>query len=102
MVSPLTPSGQIKILLSGMEAFACSSNSLFRLRKDFLPETIVAEIKVDGKKGFIVLSYRHPNMSNDELTRHMSLLENIYESIRKEDPIVFILWGDFNARSPLF
>ena len=67
-----------------------------------LPETIVAEIRLGGKKFFIVLSYRHPNVSNDESVQHMSLLENIYESVRKENPTVSILCGDFNARSPLF
>ena len=59
----------------------------------FLPGTIVAEIKVDRKKVFIVLSYRHPNMSNDELTQLTSLLENIYESIRKENPTVLSYAG---------
>ena len=68
---------------------------------EILPETIVAEIKLNRKKVFIVLSYRQPNMSNDELVEHMRLLENIYESIRKENPSVSILCGDFNARSPL-
>ena len=37
-----------------------------------LPETIVAEIRLDRKKGFIVLSYRHPIMSNDESIQYMS------------------------------
>ena len=32
-----------------------------------LPETIVAEIKLNRKKIFFVLSYRHPNMSNNEV-----------------------------------
>ena len=36
MVSPLTPSGQTKILLPGMEAFASTSKSFFRLRKDVI------------------------------------------------------------------
>ena len=36
MVSPLTPSGQTKIPLPGMEAFACTSKSFFRLRKDVI------------------------------------------------------------------
>ena len=67
-----------------------------------LPETIVAEIRLGRKKVFIVLSYRHPNMSNDESVQYTSLLENIYGSIRKENPTVSILCGDFNARSPLF
>ena len=41
-------------------------------------------------------------MSNDELVEYMRLLENIFESIRKENPSIFILCWDFNARSPLF
>ena len=69
---------------------------------EILPETIVAEIKLNRKKVFIVLSYRHPNMSNDDIVEYTRLLENIYESIRKENPSVSILCGDFNARSPLF
>ena len=69
---------------------------------EILPETIVAEIKLNRKKVFIVLSSRHPNMSNDKLVVYMRLLENIYESIRKENPSISILCGDFNARSPLF
>ena len=69
---------------------------------ELLPETIVAEIKFHRKKVFIVLSYRHPNMSNDELIEYMYQIENIYDYIRKENPTVSILCGDFNARSPLF
>ena len=46
-------------------------------RKDLelLPETIVAEIKLDKKKIFFLLSYRHPNLSNGELDEYMQLLE---------------------------
>ena len=69
---------------------------------EILPETNVPEIKVRKKKVFIVLSYRHPNMSNDELVEYMHFLENIHESIRKENPTVSILCRDFNARSPMF
>ena len=73
-----------------------------RLDLEILPETIVAEIKFHKKKVFIVLSYRQPNMSNDELIEYMRLMDNVYDSIRKENPTVSILCGDFNARSPLF
>ena len=69
---------------------------------EILPETIVVEIKLERKKVFIVLSYRHPNTSNDELVEYISLLENIYKYIWKEYPTGSILCGDFNARSPLF
>ena len=67
-----------------------------------LPETIVSEIKLERKKVFFVLSYRHPNMLNDEAVAYMNKLDSIYDSIRKENPTVSILCGDFNARSPIF
>ena len=41
-------------------------------------------------------------MSKDETTVYMKHLEYICESIRKENPYLSILCGDFNARSPLF
>ena len=38
-------------------------------------------------------SYSHPNMPINEFAEYMRLLENIYEYIRKENPIVSILCG---------
>ena len=67
-----------------------------------LPETIVAEIKLKRKKIFFVLSYRHPNMSNEEAVDYMNRLGKIYGSIRKENPHISIICGDFNAKSPVF
>ena len=58
-----------------------------------LPETIVAEIKLHRKKFFIVLSYCHPNMSNDKFDEYLNLLQSIYESIRKENPSVLFYVG---------
>ena len=63
---------------------------------------LVAEIKLNRKKIFIVLSYRHPNMPNDEIVDYIQSLKSIYESIKKENSTVCILCGDFNSRSPVF
>ena len=41
-------------------------------------------------------------MANDEVVVYMNPLEKIYDSIRKENPFLSILCGDFNARSPAF
>ena len=67
-----------------------------------IPETLVAEIKLNRKKIFFVLSYRHPNISTNEFKDYVASLENIYERINRENPSVTIISGDFNARSPLF
>ena len=67
-----------------------------------IPGTIVAEVKLNRKRIFFVLSYCHPNLSSDEFADYTNSLEEIYESIRKENPTVTILTGDFNARSTLF
>ena len=65
-----------------------------------LPETIVAEIKLNRKKIFFILSYCHPNLSTTELEEYTKSLEHIYGCISKENPAVTILTRDFNARSP--
>ena len=67
-----------------------------------IPETIVAEIKLNRKKIFFVLSYRHPNIPMAEVKNYINSLENILEMIGKENPSAIILSGDFNARTPLF
>ena len=67
-----------------------------------LPETIVAEIKLNRKKIFFILSYCHPKLSTTEFEEYSKSLEHIYGCISKENPAVTILTGDFNARSPLF
>ena len=73
-------------------------------RKDLeiIPETIVAEVKLNRKKIFFVLSYCHPNLSSMEFDEYVKSLEYIYESINNEKPALTISTGDFNARSPLF
>ena len=73
-------------------------------RKDLeiIPETIVAEVKLNRKKIFFVLSYCHPNLSSMEFDEYVKSLEYIYESINNEKPALTIITGDFNARSPLF
>ena len=67
-----------------------------------IPETIVAELKFQRKKIFFVLSYCHPNLTISEFAEYTKSLENIYESINKENPTMTIMTGDFNARSSLF
>ena len=73
-------------------------------RKDLeiIPETIVAEVKLNRKKIFFVLSYCHSNLSSMEFDEYVKSLEYIYESINNEKPALTIITGDFNARSPLF
>ena len=73
-----------------------------RIDLEIIPETIVAEVKLNRKKIFFVLSYCHPNLSSAEYDEYVKSLEQLYERINKENPAVTILTGDFNARSPLF
>ena len=47
-----------------------------------LPETIVAEVRINRKKMFLVLSYCHPNLSSDNFDTYMNSLEYIYECIK--------------------
>ena len=67
-----------------------------------IPETIVAEIKFKRKKIFFILSYCHPNLPIEVFNDYISAMEKILISIRKENPTMIILTGDYNAKSPLF
>ena len=69
---------------------------------EIIPETIVAEIKLIRKKIFVVLSHCQPNISIGEFNEYLNSLEKNHESIRKDNSYVSILYGDFNAKSPLF
>ena len=51
---------------------------------EILPGTIVAEIKLNRKIIFFVLSYWHPDLSSIELRKYVKSLEHTYECINKE------------------
>ena len=68
---------------------------------EILPETIVAEIKLNRKK-CLLFSHTVTKLPNKEFVEYLHSLEKIYESIRKENPSVSVICGDFNSRSPLF
>ena len=67
-----------------------------------LEETILAEIKLEGKKIFVLLSYRSPSQSSTSLDNYCDKIQKILDKINKEKPHLIVLSGDFNARSPIF
>ena len=73
-------------------------------RKDLqlIDETIVCEIKLDRtKKLFFILSYRSPSQDSSQTSTYFKKLKQIISKIKKENPAIIALTGDFNARSPL-
>ena len=73
-----------------------------RIDLEIIPETIIAEVKLNRKKIYFVLSYCHPNLSSTEYDLYVKSIEQLYERINKVSPAVTILTGDFNAQSPLY
>ena len=67
-----------------------------------LEETILAEIKLEGKKIFVLLSYRSPSQSSTDLDNYCDKIQKILDKTNKEKPHLIVLSGDFNARSPIF
>ena len=51
----------------------------------------MAEIKLNRKTIFVVLSYCHPNLPSTEFDEYVKSLEHIYECINKENPAVTII-----------
>ena len=100
----LQPSRSDKSALLRYEGVCLYRKKIYLLRNELtlLDKTIVAEIKIKRKNIFFVLSYRHPNQTLDEVNLYMQNLENIYESIKKENPAATIICGDYNATSTIF
>ena len=70
---------------------------------ELLEETIVVEVsQKNNKKLFFIVSYRHPNISSEEVDTYFSNLNTIIERVNDEKPKAIILTGDFNAKSPIF
>ena len=67
-----------------------------------LEETILAEIRLNSKKIFILLTYRSPSQSLTQLSNYCDKPQTILDNVKKEKPSLIIFSGDFNARSPLF
>ena len=51
------------------------------------------------KKCFITSLYRSPSQTSDELETFLTKFEQLIDSIYSLDPYLFIILGDFNARS---
>ena len=90
-VSLPSPSWLTNLKILAMGEFVCTLKKAYQLEKGMLPEAIVAEIKLNRKKIFFVLSYCHPNLSNREYEEHINSLEHIYGCISKENPAVTII-----------
>ena len=67
-------------------------------------ETIVVELMIDHKKIFFTVLYRSPSnkVGSPEFDRFLSNLNTLYDNIKKDNPYVTFLTGDFNAHSELW
>ena len=104
MVSLLFRSDKLDDSRNGGVCLYYKENLALKERPDLetIPETIVAEVRMNRKKVFFLLSYCHPNLLANDFDDYTKSLEGICDSINKEKPLATILCGDFNARSPFF
>ena len=62
-------------------------------------KTVVAEISLRRKKVFITITYRHPNITNDEFDLFLDRLPLTVDRIKNCKPRCIVITGDFNCRS---
>ena len=84
-VSLPSPSVLTNLKILEMGEFVCILTKAYQLKKE-----------MTWKR------YQKPLLSNREYEEYINSLEHIYGCISKENPVVTIITGDFDARSPLF
>ena len=81
-------------------------NSLpIKLRNDLaFNESIVVELKFGNKKIFFTVLYRNPayKLGSVEFNSFLLIFENMYTSIKKENPYAVFIAGDFNGHAQLW
>ena len=65
-----------------------------------LPECIVSEIQLDGKKYFFAVLYRSPSQTAAEFEIFIKKFDVMLSRMSAENPYAVIITGDFNCRSP--
>ena len=73
--------------------------SKFRSDLAVLPECIILEVHIHGKKYFFVVLYRSPSQTQSEFDTFMIKFELLLSKIYAENPFCVIITGDFNCRS---
>ena len=69
------------------------------LSSPYLKEALLLEMIDNSKKIIVSVIYRPPSQNNREFNSFLSSFEQLLSEISKRKPIVFIITGDFNARS---
>ena len=65
----------------------------------YLKEALLLEMIDNNKKIIVSVIYRSPSQSNREFNSFLSSFEQLLSKISKRKRTVFIITGDFNARS---
>ena len=65
-----------------------------------LPECIVSEIQLDGKKYFFAVLYKSPSQTAAEFEIFITNFDVMLFRMSAENPYAVIITGDFNCRSP--
>ena len=66
---------------------------------EILPECIICEIKLNGKKHFFVVLYRSPSQSHFEFENFLNIFEKLISLFVAKNPYSLTVTGDFNCRS---
>ena len=64
-----------------------------------LSESVLCDIKLDNKKGYLLLIYRSSNQSDEEFETFSFNFENTLSNLAIQNSHFNIVLGDFSARS---
>ena len=66
---------------------------------DYLNQSLLTEVSIDNKKGYIAVLYRSPSQDSLEFDNFILNFEKMLSDITSFNPDFSIILGDFNAKS---
>ena len=65
----------------------------------YLKESLLFEVSINNKKGYVVSVYRSPSQTSDDFNAFTTNLEKLLINISSTNPHFILMIGDFNAKS---
>ena len=73
-----------------------------RIDLELLPEMIISDVTITGKKVFLGTLYRSPSQSSHQFETFIDILQQVIDKMSTENPNCIFLTGDHNCRPSIW
>ena len=83
----------------GVSVYFKKSSPVRYLPDSYLKESLIPEVSINSKRGYVVSLYRSPSQTSEEFDSFNTNLEKIVVDISRSNSLFVLIIGDFYAKS---